>query len=77
MLAGRVFAIDWAVLLTLPGLLRRAPASDGQTLIPPREKSARPGKPAFAPLDKVRKPPEITDPASTAKPAPPRITPLT
>ena len=69
-LAGRVFAIDWGMLLTLPGLLRRAPAGDGQTFVPAREKRMRPGKAVVNPLDNPRKPPEISDPANTAKPAP-------
>ncbi len=69
-LAGRVFAIDWAMLLTLPGALRRAPASDGTTYIHAREKKAKAGaRPLAAPLEAPRKPPEITDPARTAKPA--------
>ena len=68
-LAGRVFAIDWGMLLTLPSLLRRAPTSEGETLVPAREKRMKPGKAAFTPLENPRKPPEISDAASTTKPA--------
>ena len=43
-LAGRVFALDWGRLLTLPGLLRRRPAraldAGGQFI------SVKPAKPA-------------------------------
>ena len=41
-LAGRVFAIDWAMLLTLPGALRRRPAIAGdapERFVPAREKT--------------------------------------
>ena len=69
-LVGRVFAFDWAALLTLPGALRRRPRSDdGMRFAPSREKAARGVRAALVPLEAPRKPPEITDPARTAKPA--------
>ena len=71
-LAGRVFAIDWAMLLTLPGALRRRPALAGEApsrFAPTREKRARGAKAAFAPAEAPRKPPEITETTRAAKPA--------
>ena len=74
-LAGRVFAIDWGMLLTLPRLLRRAPAGsetgDGLAFVPAREKSLRSNRASASaePIASPRKPPEITDPARAAKPA--------
>jgi S-DNA-T family DNA segregation ATPase FtsK/SpoIIIE len=68
-LAGRVFAIDWGMLLTLPSLLRRAPTGEGETFVPAREKRIKPGKAVFTPPENPRKPPEISDAASTTKPA--------
>ena len=71
-LAGRVFAIDWAMLLTLPGALRRRPAMVGEAqnhLAPARDKPARGAKAAFAPIESPRKPPEITETTRAAKPA--------
>jgi S-DNA-T family DNA segregation ATPase FtsK/SpoIIIE len=77
MLAGRVFAVDWVSLLTLPQALRRAPAAAAEALpfVAPREKLGR-EKPAKdtkepqlpEPLGAARKPPEISDPSRTAKP---------
>ena len=71
-LAGRVFAIDWICLLTLPVALRRGPV-DVDTKSPPfdaaPERQARVSKPSGTPLEAPRKPPEITDPARAAKPA--------
>ena len=69
-LAGRVFAIDWAMLLTLPGALRRQSAG-GESIhfAPSREKAARTPRAALVPMENPRKPPEITDPARAAKPA--------
>jgi len=49
-LAGRVFAIDWAMLLTLPGALRRRPALAGDEpsrLVAAREKPMRGAKAAM------------------------------
>ncbi|MEO6154049.1 MAG: DNA translocase FtsK 4TM domain-containing protein, partial [Croceibacterium sp.] len=60
-IAGKVFAFDWAMLLTLPHALRRAP---GETVrAPPRRARAAP-----APLDLAdgaapRRAPEISDPS--------------
>ncbi|MBK9012522.1 DNA translocase FtsK 4TM domain-containing protein [Novosphingobium sp.] len=73
LLAGRVFALDWGSLFTLPGLLRRrAPAAGTGTVAPaaPREKKQREeaGSP-LQPLGPDRKAPEISDPARMAKPA--------
>ena len=73
-LAGRVFAVDWGSLFTLPRALRRMPAMpsvDALPFVAPREKKVReprviqPVEPDAAP----RKPPEITDPTRPAKPA--------
>ncbi len=71
-LAGRVFAIDWAALFALPNL-HRAPSSDGsQGLRVPRLRKSRETK-AVTELDAVvpvtRRPPEITDPSRPARPA--------
>ncbi len=69
-LAGRVFAIDWVSLLTVPGALRRVPALAGADGLPlARERQPRTGKPLAPPLEAPRKSPEITDPARAAKPA--------
>ena len=73
-LAGRVFALDWGSLLTLPGMLRRRPTqalqAGGQFI------SVKPAKPmkdqrvnALPPAEPLRKPPEISDPSRMAKPA--------
>jgi S-DNA-T family DNA segregation ATPase FtsK/SpoIIIE len=71
-LAGRVFAIDWAMLLTLPGTLRRRPKNSEagpDNFAPLREKRARGAKIAIAPIQPPRKPPEITETSRAAKPA--------
>jgi len=75
-LAGRVFAFDWGMLLSLPGKLGRAPAlpdafdpreprSDKKVEVAPRP------QPFVPPLDagKPRKAPEIVDPSKPAAPA--------
>ncbi len=73
-LAGRVFALDWGSLLTLPGLLRRRAPAVAEGAIPAakpvREKRVREeaGSP-LQPLGPDRKAPEISDPARAAKPA--------
>ena len=72
-IAGRVFAIDWASLLTLPGFLRRTPRTaliDGDfvSTAPARAKKDR-GQP-LQQLAEPRKAPEISDPARAARPAP-------
>ncbi|MDE2406202.1 MAG: DNA translocase FtsK 4TM domain-containing protein [Sphingomonadales bacterium] len=84
-LAGRVFAVDWIALLTLPGRLHRNPAT---ALATPLVKPPR-AKPAAAPTDEGepvedapladaaiaagfgRKPVEISDPARASKSAAP------
>jgi S-DNA-T family DNA segregation ATPase FtsK/SpoIIIE len=71
-LAGRVFALDWAALLTLPGRLRgvRAlPAPDGAPFLTPREKKVREPKPSPVAAELARRPTEIADPTRPAKPA--------
>ncbi len=70
-IAGRVFAVDWGQLLTLPRLPRRVhEAGEAPTLLrrPSRAKRERDAAPA-APLDAPRKPPEISDSTRSAKPA--------
>jgi S-DNA-T family DNA segregation ATPase FtsK/SpoIIIE len=78
MLAGRVFAFDWAALLTLPGRLRgargmeRSSASDAAPFIAPRDKKPRDPRPSpVAPdmADMPRRAPEISDPTQAARPA--------
>jgi S-DNA-T family DNA segregation ATPase FtsK/SpoIIIE len=72
-LAGRIFALDWAALLTLPGRLRGARAlssSEGLALRSPRERKARDARQPVVPLtEALRRPPEIVDPSRPAKPA--------
>ena len=71
-LAGRVFALDWGSLLTLPGMLHRRSASaldHGAPFI-----SVKPAKPMREPRGiesdgPPRRAPEITDPTRAAKPA--------
>ncbi len=70
-LAGRVFALDWGALLTLPGRLKGMPAITapaGLAFTPARAKQNREPQ-AFTPLEAPRKPPEISDPTRMAKPA--------
>ncbi|WP_088307457.1 DNA translocase FtsK [Novosphingobium sp. B 225] len=73
-LAGRVFAVDWGSLLTLPNLLRRRPSryDDNDRIIPvAREKRVREERAsAPEPLSTApRRAPEISDPTRPAKPA--------
>ena len=71
-LAGRVFAIDWAGLFAMPRALVRAPDMlRGSSLPIPRLKKARAAErlgaePVMAP---ARRAPEISDPSRTIKPA--------
>lgn len=70
-IAGRVFAIDWGSLFTLPGFLKRRPAlpervADAIPAIKVRKERAAA---APVPLGEPRKAPEITDPSRPAKPA--------
>ena len=78
-LVGRVFAIDWAALLTIPQWLRRSPADDREIAGEKAEKRPRQKRaPAMGSEDEVddeatampfaeRRAPEISDPS-----APPR-----
>jgi DNA segregation ATPase FtsK/SpoIIIE, S-DNA-T family len=69
-LAGRVFAIDWVSLLTLPVALHRSPSGRAFPALPLVKREARPARPpAGTQLETPRKPPEITDPERAAKPA--------
>ncbi|MCP5386103.1 MAG: DNA translocase FtsK 4TM domain-containing protein [Novosphingobium sp.] len=71
-LAGRVFAIDWGSLFTLPGILRRRPrlpAAVGAVIPVARERKPREERAAPEPLAAPRRAPEITDPTRPAKPA--------
>ena len=82
-LAGRVFAIDWAGLLTLPHALRREPAAEGEAKPRPvrQPKLAADRAPATDLLDDddvpfdapsvpaPRRAPEIADPSSAPRPA--------
>ncbi len=82
MLASRVFAFDWAALLTLPGRLRGARGlslPEGTPFISPRDKAGREKKfrepkqtaaaNAAPALDETpRRPTEIVDPTRPAKP---------
>ena len=71
-LAGRVFAIDWAQLLTLPGALRRIrprELGDAAPFIRTRVKAPREPRPGPIQFEAPRKPTEIADPAKLAKPA--------
>ncbi|WP_336978775.1 DNA translocase FtsK [Altererythrobacter fulvus] len=75
-MVGRVFAIDWAQLLTIPAALKRAPSlpsADALPFVPKREKAEKPDRaePRPAPLadNPARKPPEIADPSAPPTPA--------
>ncbi len=70
-LAGRVFALDWGGLFTLPRFATRAPRlPSGLPFVAPREPRARPEPAAAAGAPTTpRRTPEISDPARQAKPA--------
>ncbi|HEU4650018.1 MAG TPA: DNA translocase FtsK 4TM domain-containing protein, partial [Croceibacterium sp.] len=72
-LAARVFAFDWARLMTLPDLLRRAPALPGRETNPfkPRNERRPQRVEPIAEFDEgpARKPPEISDPSLPPRPA--------
>lgn len=75
-LAGRVFAFDWAQLLTLPAMLRQRAASsagsDQATPSAPPLKRERKARETAAPPqfeESSRRAPEITDPTTSPKPA--------
>jgi S-DNA-T family DNA segregation ATPase FtsK/SpoIIIE len=74
-LVGRVFAIDWAQLLTLPAALRRLPAlpREENPFKPPRNAGGAKREPRPEPVieQSDRKPPEISDPMQTPPPARP------
>ncbi|MEQ1640026.1 MAG: DNA translocase FtsK 4TM domain-containing protein [Novosphingobium sp.] len=69
-IAGRVFAIDWGSLFTLPGFLtRRAALPAGLSDGSPVARTKRERSPAPVQFGEPRKAPEITDPANAARPA--------
>jgi len=70
-LAGRVFAVDWRILLTLPGKLRRVPALAGEAATPlARTRSKQePAAKQAVPAQDTRKGPQIVDPTRPVKPA--------
>ncbi len=73
-LAGRVFAVDWGSLFTLPTALKRRPAlpaAIGAAIPVAREKKPREERPAPTPELSAtpRRAPEITDPTRAIKPA--------
>ncbi len=72
-LAGRVFALDWAQLLSPPALFRRAPrapAADGAEPFAPRREDRPKGERRLPePEGPPRAAPEITDPSTPPKPA--------
>jgi S-DNA-T family DNA segregation ATPase FtsK/SpoIIIE len=73
-LAGRVFALDWGMLLTLPGRLRgmREEGDDAEAPFAPTTSDKRAREPRQAPppaAEALRRPPEISDPTRPAKPA--------
>ncbi|OCC23849.1 cell division protein FtsK [Croceicoccus estronivorus] len=77
-LAGRVFAIDWAQLLTVPAMLRRTRrprtttiSEDEAPFTPRREDKPRAERRPPPPEAPPRAAPEITDPSTPPKPAKP------
>ena len=71
-IAGRVFALDWRALLTLPRALgrHRAAAANDIPITDARDEVLKSPLPrATIPADNPRKAPEIVDPTSPAKPA--------
>jgi len=70
-LIGKVFAFDWAQLLTLPAMLRRMPSlpREENPFKPKKERVAREPRPEPDDTIAARRPPEIVDPRSAAKPA--------
>ncbi|MDP3908450.1 DNA translocase FtsK 4TM domain-containing protein [Novosphingobium sp.] len=73
-LAGRVFAVDWGSLFTLPRALQRrraVPASGGAAIPVARDKQPREERAAPRPelAAAPRRAPEITDPTRPIKPA--------
>ncbi|MBB5732199.1 S-DNA-T family DNA segregation ATPase FtsK/SpoIIIE [Altererythrobacter atlanticus] len=85
-LAGRVFAFDWARLLTLPDFFHRVPSLPGRAADPDKPKTVRRVRntPADSPEPEddddddavaedrpARRPPEISDPTRPPRPAKP------
>jgi len=71
-LAGRVFALDWAQLLTIPlSFRRRSAAADGIGLAPAAKRERRTRETIAEPVleEHARRSPEITDPNRPPKPA--------
>ncbi len=74
-LAGKVFAVDWAGLLTLPQALRRTPSLPGSNANPfkaqaEKRRAAAEKRPEPVQLaNSDRKPPEIVDPSAPPRPA--------
>ncbi len=71
-LVSRVFAIDWAQLLTIPAALKKAPSlpsADSLPFVKSREKPKPEPRPAPVAEGPARKPPEISDPTKPPKPA--------
>ncbi|HEY6814303.1 MAG TPA: DNA translocase FtsK 4TM domain-containing protein [Croceibacterium sp.] len=70
-LAARVFAFDWARLMTLPDVLRRAPRlSEPNPFKPKKERRAQRAEPLADNDDEPqRRAPEITDPSLPPRPA--------
>jgi S-DNA-T family DNA segregation ATPase FtsK/SpoIIIE len=69
-LIGRIFAFDWVVLLTLPGMFTRKPAlprPDALPFMPKREKAKSEPRPVPVPDEATRRAPEITDPHQPPK----------
>ncbi len=75
-LAGKVFAVDWAGLLTLPQALRRPPSLPGGQANPfkaqaERRRAAERKAETVEIVQPDRKPPEIVDPSAPPRPAKP------
>ncbi|HEX7751902.1 MAG TPA: DNA translocase FtsK 4TM domain-containing protein [Novosphingobium sp.] len=72
-LASKVFAVDWAALLTLPhairGMRELPETVTALPFAPAREPKLREPRAAPASLGEPRRAPEISDPATAAKPA--------
>jgi S-DNA-T family DNA segregation ATPase FtsK/SpoIIIE len=76
-IAGRVFAIDWRQLLSLPKLLKRVPVSEAEDapFVPKPDRPKTQERRVIEPdLQANRKPPTITDPSQPPKPAKPAKT---
>ena len=75
-MVGRVFAIEWAALLTLPGKLTGGIKAAAPSSVPftpqreekPREAAAASAAAPAAVAETPRKPPEILDPSKPSKP---------